>query len=96
MRRALSLLEHALAAALRRRGRNLAIAFGIALVPLGLNFVFQILGRKVSTEERLPKGVGLAISRDGSLRGFERHRGAPAGSACAGGSPASASTWTSR
>jgi hypothetical protein len=29
-------------------------------------------------EERLPKGVGLAISRDGSLRGFERHRGMPA------------------
>jgi hypothetical protein len=32
MRRAISLLEHALAAALRRRGRNFAIAFGIALV----------------------------------------------------------------
>lgn len=29
-------------------------------------------------EERLPKGVGLAISRDGSLLGFERHRGRPA------------------
>jgi len=26
-------------------------------------------------EERLPKGVGLAISRDGSLLGFERHTG---------------------
>lgn len=29
-------------------------------------------------EERLPKGVGLAISRDGSLLGFARHRGLPA------------------
>ncbi len=29
-------------------------------------------------EERLPKGVGLAISRDGSLLGFERYTGSPA------------------
>ncbi len=29
-------------------------------------------------EATLPKGVGLAISRSGELRGFERYRGAPA------------------
>jgi hypothetical protein len=29
-------------------------------------------------EERLPKGVGLALSRSGSLRGFQRHRGVAA------------------
>lgn len=46
-------------------GEQLKIAFGIALIPLGLNFVFQILGRKVATEERLPKGPARAALGSG-------------------------------
>ncbi|MEQ1783267.1 MAG: sulfite exporter TauE/SafE family protein [Hyphomonadaceae bacterium] len=46
-------------------GEQLKIAFGIALVPLGLNFMFQILGRKVATEENLPKGPARAALGSG-------------------------------
>lgn len=37
-------------------GSQLKIVFGLFLVPLGLQFVFQILGRKVRTEENMPQG----------------------------------------
>lgn len=46
-------------------GEQLKIAFGISLIPLGLNFVFQILGRKVATEERLPRGPARAALGSG-------------------------------
>lgn len=46
-------------------GEQLKIAFGIALIPLGLNFIFQILGRKVATQERLPKGPARAALGSG-------------------------------
>jgi uncharacterized membrane protein YfcA len=46
-------------------GGQLKIAFGIFLIPLGLQFVFQILGRKVKTEENMPKGPARAALGSG-------------------------------
>ncbi len=46
-------------------GEQLKIAFGISLVPLGLNFIFQILGRKIASEERLPRGPARAALGSG-------------------------------
>lgn len=56
-------------------GEQLKIAFGVALIPLGLNFIFQFLGRKVATEERLPKGstraaLGSGLGAFSSLLGI--------------------------
>lgn len=46
-------------------GSQLKIVFGLCLVPLGLNFVFQILGRKVKTEESMPRGPARAALGSG-------------------------------
>ncbi len=46
-------------------GSQLKIVFGLCLVPLGLNFVFQILGRKVKTEESMPQGPARAALGSG-------------------------------
>ncbi len=46
-------------------GGQLKIAFGIFLIPLGLQFVFQILGRKVKTEENMPRGPARAALGSG-------------------------------
>ena len=46
-------------------GSQLKIVFGLCLVPLGLNFVFQILGRKVKTEETMPRGPARAALGSG-------------------------------
>ena len=46
-------------------GGQLKIVFGLCLVPLGLNFVFQILGRKVKTEENMPQGSARAALGSG-------------------------------
>jgi uncharacterized membrane protein YfcA len=46
-------------------GGQLKIAFGLCLIPLGLNFVFQILGRKVTTEENMPQGPARAALGSG-------------------------------
>lgn len=46
-------------------GSQLKVVFGLCLVPLGLNFVFQILGRKVKGEERMPKGPARAALGSG-------------------------------
>ncbi len=56
-------------------GGQLKIAFGICLIPLGLNFIFQILGRKVRVEERMPKGparvaLGSSLGAFSSLLGI--------------------------
>lgn len=41
-------------------GSQLKAVFGLLLIPLGLQFVFQILGRKVKREENMPKGPARA------------------------------------
>lgn len=46
-------------------GEQLKIVFGVCLVPLGLNFIFQILGRKVAGEEKMPKGPARAALGSG-------------------------------
>jgi len=46
-------------------GSQLKIVFGLFLIPLGLQFVFQILGRKVKTEENMPKGPARAALGSG-------------------------------
>ncbi len=46
-------------------GGQLKVVFGLCLVPLGLNFVFQILGRKVKTEESMPQGSARAALGSG-------------------------------
>lgn len=46
-------------------GDQLKIAFGVALVPLGRNFIFQLLGRKVKGEENMPKGPARAALGSG-------------------------------
>lgn len=46
-------------------GGQLKIAFGLCLIPLGLNFVFQILGRKVKSEESMPQGPARAALGSG-------------------------------
>jgi uncharacterized protein len=56
-------------------GEQLKVVFGICLIPLGLNFIFQILGRKVATEERMPKGparaaLGSSLGAFSSLLGI--------------------------
>ena len=56
-------------------GEQLKIVFGICLIPLGLNFIFQILGRKVAAEERMPKGpvraaLGSGLGAFSSLLGI--------------------------
>lgn len=56
-------------------GNQLKIAFGIFLIPLGLQFIFRILGRKTKTEENLPKGpvraaLGSGLGAFSSLLGI--------------------------
>jgi uncharacterized protein len=56
-------------------GGQLKIVFGICLVPLGLNFIFQVLGRKVAPEERMPRGptraaLGSGLGAFSSLLGI--------------------------
>jgi uncharacterized membrane protein YfcA len=46
-------------------GSQLKIVFGLFLIPLGLQFLFQILGRKVRTEENMPKGPARAALGSG-------------------------------
>jgi uncharacterized membrane protein YfcA len=46
-------------------GEQLKIAFGICLVPLGLNFIFQFLGRRVASDERMPRGPARAALGSG-------------------------------
>ncbi|MDP3736001.1 MAG: sulfite exporter TauE/SafE family protein [Hyphomonadaceae bacterium] len=46
-------------------GEQLKIVFGVCLIPLGLNFIFQILGRKVAGEEKMPKGPARAALGSG-------------------------------
>jgi len=46
-------------------GTQLKIAFGLCLIPLGLNFVFQILGRKVKSKETMPQGPARAALGSG-------------------------------
>lgn len=46
-------------------GTQLKLVFGFCLVPLGLNFIFQFLGRKVGGEERMPKGTARAALGSG-------------------------------
>jgi len=46
-------------------GNQLKIVFGIFLIPLGLQFVFQILGRKTKSEENMPKGPARAALGSG-------------------------------
>jgi uncharacterized membrane protein YfcA len=56
-------------------GEQLKIAFGVFLIPLGLQFVFRILGRKAKTEENMPKGpvraaLGSGLGAFSSLLGI--------------------------
>jgi uncharacterized membrane protein YfcA len=46
-------------------GEQLKIAFGIFLIPLGLQFIFRILGRKMKQEENMPKGPARAALGSG-------------------------------
>lgn len=41
-------------------GSQLKTVFGLFLIPLGLQFVFQVLGRKVKREETMPTGLARA------------------------------------
>ena len=56
-------------------GEQLKIAFGVFLIPLGLQFIFRILGRKAKTEENMPKGpvraaLGSSLGAFSSLLGI--------------------------
>ena len=56
-------------------GNQLKIAFGVFLIPLGLQFIFRILGRKTKTEENLPTGpvraaLGSGLGAFSSLLGI--------------------------
>jgi uncharacterized membrane protein YfcA len=46
-------------------GEQLKIVFGVFLIPLGLHFIVQILGRKAKSEERMPKGPARAALGSG-------------------------------
>jgi uncharacterized membrane protein YfcA len=46
-------------------GEQLKIVFGVFLIPLGLHFILQILGRKAKSEERMPKGPARAALGSG-------------------------------
>jgi uncharacterized membrane protein YfcA len=46
-------------------GEQLKIVFGVFLVPLGLHFILQILGKKVKVEEKMPKGPARAALGSG-------------------------------
>jgi uncharacterized membrane protein YfcA len=56
-------------------GSQLKIAFGVILIPLGLQFIFRILGRKVRTEQNMPTGplraaLGSGLGTFSSLLGI--------------------------
>jgi uncharacterized membrane protein YfcA len=56
-------------------GNQLKIAFGVFLIPLALQFIFRILGRKAKTEEKLPTGpvragLGTSLGAFSSLLGI--------------------------
>jgi uncharacterized membrane protein YfcA len=46
-------------------GAQLKIVFGVFLVPLGLQFIFQLLGKKVRSEEKMPEGPARAALGSG-------------------------------
>jgi uncharacterized membrane protein YfcA len=46
-------------------GGQLKIVFGVFLIPLGLHFILQILGKKVKSEEKMPKGPARAALGSG-------------------------------
>lgn len=46
-------------------GEQLKIVFGVFLIPLGLHFVFQLLGKKVKSEEKMPEGPARAALGSG-------------------------------
>ena len=56
-------------------GGQLKIAFGVGIIPLGLHFLFPILGRKAATVENMPKGpvraaLGSGLGAMSSLLGI--------------------------